>query len=177
MPLGNLKKPLWRRLGIFALPLAMFALASCREEAHPRGASDTSATAMLAESQGLQRSVFFADLDCEGGVDSVFITRTQIRVAGSIVALRVDNGENLPEVLDTADFNGDGVLDLLIVDVDQSSVWTGVLLVRRGNLTFAGLDARIPSTMTSYLWETTEGHGECGRLFFRGSLEQPNGRR
>jgi hypothetical protein len=113
--------------------------------------------------------VFVADLDRDGVADSVIIerftdnslTRTRIRIAGSIQALHVGSGDTFPEVLDTADLNGDGVLDLLVADIDESAVWSGVLLVGPSRLEFAGLDARIPSSTTSYLWEPTEGHGEC----------------
>jgi hypothetical protein len=110
-----------------------------------------------------------ADFDGDSSPDTLVVERVQspgllesrIAIRGSLRAELTVGGDNFPEILGVGDLNHDGLQDALLADVDESSVWSGVLLVSRSALRFAPLESSTPAGTMSYLWDTTEDHHRC----------------
>jgi hypothetical protein len=100
------------------------------------------------------------DLDCDGAADTVRVTwlkgtrwLPQITVSGSIRATGVFLSDELPQLVEFGDVNGDGIRDIVAAFIDESSVLPFVLLVLRDTL----LVVRFPDTQTARQMQFTFG--------------------
>ena len=167
------------RRGLLALPMAVLALASAgcrgagqgtpRGHAEAQGATTGRSIGSTAIWIAADRRTAIADFDGSGHPDTLRVERvregrvlaTRISLHGSINAERKVSGDSYPQVVDLVDLNGDGLLDVLLDDVDESSVWTGVLLVGRASLRFATLDPSTPPRTMSFIWPSSEAREAC----------------
>ncbi len=143
-----------------SIVLLVLQFAACRsakkqDDATPHTSRDLACdpAEVVAVSSG-DKQVAVVDLDCDGVSDSVTVTwkihetgrRPTLTVHGSLGGEISTEGDFLPELVSFGDLDSDGMRDILVVSVTESSVFAEVVMVHRdGDLslvTFPSLSLR-----------------------------------
>jgi hypothetical protein len=109
------------------------------------------------------------DLDCDGRTDSLRvrwervdgIDRPVFRLSGSLRGHLVATGDELPKFVGIGDVNGDGTLDVLLEESDESSVSANVLLVRGATLALATYESPGLREEATYVFHDVGWRSQC----------------
>ena len=136
---------------------------------HVSGCRGAAAGVQPADYIDSDRKTVVADLDCDGIPDTVRVEwvdqgrkrMVAFRARGpGIHAELIADGDALPDLVEVADLDGDGIRDVVFADVDESSVHSEALLVSKDRMAFpvSVLDVR---KLQVYSWDPTEGQSDC----------------
>ena len=133
-----------RRCGGWWLVVAG-TLIACSERAVPQGAQCQAFSRLQGRLDRGGMTQLTAELDCDGLTDTITIRRTADGKDAGLPQIVVNLGDSrlhlsletdgLPRILDAGDLDGDGVMDLLLGNADESvTIWPTIVLVKPDTL-------------------------------------------